>query len=193
MATYDPVTGGKTKYKECPYGMLLESSTVYEWIEDGSDRTIFLHRSDTSQFPGTTECGSDYFNVETDLLKHKWHQSDLPVPDMTDHEPYGPVDGTESFHAEISTSGASVGWEYNQPDVSRDDVSSSDELELNWIYNDGDHQSASHVWKVGSECEFKRGSEPGYNDTLLTLNTTHTFSNKLGWKELYLTSGFSYE
>lgn len=193
MATYDYVTGGPTEYKECPYGELIESSSVYEWVEEGSDRTIFAHRNNTSQYPGTNECNSDYYNIATTELRHKWHQSDLPDPSLTHHEPNGPVDGSESFTAELGTSGASLSWNYSQPDVSRGDDSVGDEVNLNWWYNDGDHQVDTHVWEVGSECEFKRGSEPGYNDTLLTLNTTHTFGDGLYFKDFTLISGFGYE
>jgi hypothetical protein len=182
-ASYDYVAGGSTSNPGCPEGTLSMTSDVYEWVTDDSDRVLFATQTDFQAIPGVNRdaCNGAWYNGYTDEASHQWNESDLSGAEQVDHKPAGGKSGSTSSQFTISTSGASISWAYDQPNVERDDNSTLDNAEWFYDYNSSDAASQTCVWETGSEAEFDRYQNPDYGDTLHRGYFKHRFFDKLNY------------
>lgn len=197
MAYYDYRTGYSVSNHYCPDGDMISSSDVYEWVESSSDRTIFAVRNDFKHVPGVNKdsCNAVWVHEWTDYVRHEWNQSEIADPLVTEQRPAGAKDGSESYYASITESGAEIGWQYTQPNVTREDNSTSQQAEWYWDYHDYDSSSSTNVFETGSECEFAEWETPNSGEKILELSIAHTFTDyyQPSADTNYLNQSFSYQ
>ncbi|WP_255149132.1 hypothetical protein [Halorarius halobius] len=182
-ANYEYVAGGTTTNPGCPEGTLSVSSEVYEFVAEGSSRTLFSTQADFQAIPGNKDpdCNGAWYNGYTDQAAHQWDKSELSGAQQVDHEPQGAKSGTQSATFSLSTQGAEISWSYDQPNVERDDNSTLDQANWYYDYNSQDAAGATCVWETGSEAEFDRYQDPDYGDKINKGYFKHRFFDKLNY------------
>lgn len=162
-SNWDNIEQSTSDFGECPYGRVL--TDYYTYHNDTYDMSAIA--GDHAYFPGINEC-DDIWEMYKFQVRHKWHYNTIGTSRMTDWDPSGNHDGKiTSTNLEISYKDAAISWEYSQPDVSRKDYSSSDELALNYKWN-GDRQ-ASGTFDIASHNNWEN---PDFDPDDLILKTT---------------------
>lgn len=164
-----PVSSVQYEGGSCPAG---EYTVVYQMYEHKEQSDTFGFTSYTRMMPGAgPECEKGYsknLNLRTD---HQWYDHTVgsyePGVDLREYEPTGNQDGSLSVTGlSISYIGAGISWNYDQPDVNREDISENTPAHFGhkWDWNSDKAENTS--FEIASIADYNY-SLPEDGDQLL--------------------------
>ena len=180
-ASFEYVSGGGTSNNGCPEGTIRISSNIYEWQEEGSSRTIFAAQQNFRSTPGyqVKNCNGRWYSGKTETAQHRWRYSSYSGPALNTFKPRDGRDGERETTSTITESGASISWNYSQPDVYRkNDTGNKD---TDWFYRIDEGEKYTHVWETGSECEFDRYQNSEKGDWIVDGYFKHKFYDRFNY------------
>lgn len=182
----------KYTYEFEPYGIVSNLYYLY-WLSDDWSYTYdwFATVQTTELYPGSTEWGNQYQNKYASSRQF-WVDNGHMSPYLWERKPMGTLSGTQSTSVTIGAGidkgggGVSGGitWGYEQPDVSRADISSQSEqtAEWKWTFNSPEAKRYSTGFETGSTCRVTVPSDSNQHQLLYTTSRGE-FSDYGWWTE----------
>lgn len=171
---WNEVDHNRVTVGQCKQGKYTKTCKAYEYEEDNEN--VFACTSIVQMIPGKNiaNCSSQWQNERLHIA-HNWGLNSIGGSTQIGHSPSGGHTGSlTGVSAGVSYIGASIGWSFSQPSVTRHDNSNTGHAD--WLFDWNDDTYETFVFRVGSKCQFDSEEQKG--DKILEIDTDGKFMSQ---------------
>lgn len=125
QASWNLYDHGEWDFDDCPYGIVTNNWDLYKLSDDGDsyeDAWAIDHLQ--AMDPGTRACTDSSWYGNKLYPRHRWDQNEVSSMELDDWDPNTDLSGSTTVNVNLGTGGVTLGWSFDIPDVSMDDMTS---------------------------------------------------------------------